>query len=159
MMEEQQRDFAQVRAVYGLGSGVCQYSRALARNRGRRSSWAKNWLRQRDRLSHMPLLREIRENNPDDYRNFLRMTDPVFHRLLDLLSPYITRQDTVMRLAITAEQRLIATLRYLPTGRSLQDLKFSTGISPQALGIIIPETCSAIVQVMQEEYVKVSFLL
>ena len=87
------------------------------------------------------------------------MTDPVFHRLLDLLSPFITRQDTVMRPAITAEQRLIATLRYLETGRSLQDLKFSTGISPQALGIIIPETCSAIIQVMQEEYIKVSFLL
>ena len=87
------------------------------------------------------------------------MTDPVFHQLLDLLSPYITRQDTVMRQAITAEQRLIATLRYLATGRSLQDLKFSTGISPQALGIIIPETCSAIIQVMQEEYIKVTFPL
>ena len=76
------------------------------------------------------------------------MTDPVFNRLLELLSPYITRQDTVMRESITAEQRLIATLRYLATGRNLQDLKFSTGISPQALGIIIPDTCSAIIQVM-----------
>ena len=87
------------------------------------------------------------------------MMDPVFHRLLDMLSPYITRQDTVMCQAITAEQRLIALLRYLATGRSLQDLKFSIGICPQALGIIMPETCSAIIQVMQKDYIKVSFHL
>ncbi|PIO39217.1 hypothetical protein AB205_0041830 [Aquarana catesbeiana] len=93
-------------------------------NRVGRSSWTKNWLLQCDQYSHMPLLREIRENNPDDFRNFLRMTDPVFHRLLALLTPYISRQDTCMRQAITPEQRLVATLRYLVTGRSLQDLKF-----------------------------------
>ncbi|PIO16536.1 hypothetical protein AB205_0079210, partial [Aquarana catesbeiana] len=103
----------------------------------------------------MPLLREIQENNPDDFRNYLRMTDPIFHHLLALLSPYISRQDTCMRQAITPEQRLVATLQYLATGRSLQDLKFSTGISPQALGIIIPETCSAIIQVLQKDYIKV----
>ncbi|XP_040197540.1 uncharacterized protein LOC120930419 [Rana temporaria] len=68
--------------------------------------------------------------------------------------PYITRQDTVMREAISAEQRLVATLRYLATGRSLQDLKFSTGISPQALGLIIPDTCSAIIQVLQDDYMR-----
>ncbi|PIO24434.1 hypothetical protein AB205_0024680 [Aquarana catesbeiana] len=57
--------------------------------------------------------------------------------------------------AITPEQRLVATLRYLAMARSLQDLKFSTGISPQALGIIIPETCSAIIQVPQKDYIRV----
>ncbi|PIO24432.1 hypothetical protein AB205_0024680, partial [Aquarana catesbeiana] len=56
--------------------------------------------------------------------------------------------------AITPEQRLVATLRYLAMARSLQDLKFSTGISPQALGIIIPETCSAIIQVPQKDYIR-----
>ena len=128
-------------------------------NRVRRSLWAKNWLLQRHQFCHMPLLREIQANNPDIFRNFLRMSDPVFQQLLALVSPYITRQDTVMREAITAEQRLVATLRYLGTGRSLQDLKFSTGIPPQALGIIIPDTCSAIIQVLQEDYIKVSFVL
>ena len=147
-----------VRAVRGLGVGVLTLTQVQSMNRVGRSSWTKNWLLQRDQFSHMPLLREIRENNPDDFRNFLRMMDPVFHRLLASLTPYISRQDTCMRQAITPEQRLVATLRYLATGRSLQDLKFSTGISPQALGIIIPETCSAIIQVLQKEYMKVRFL-
>ncbi|PIO23811.1 hypothetical protein AB205_0107630 [Aquarana catesbeiana] len=56
-----------------------------------------------------------------------------------------------MRLSITPEQRLIAILRYLATGRSLQDLKFTTGISPQALGVIIPETCLAIIR---KDYIR-----
>ena len=146
------------RALYVLGAVVYSSAQDQSMNRARRSSWTKNWLLQRDQFCHMPLLREIRENNPEDFRNFLRMTDPVFDRLLALLTPYISRQDTCMRQAITPEQRLVATLRYLATGRSLQDLKFSTGISPQALGIIIPETCSAIIQVLQNEYMKVRFL-
>jgi hypothetical protein len=42
-----------------------------------------------------------------------------------------------MREAITPSERLTATLRYLATGRTLEDLKFSTPIS-QALGRVIP---------------------
>ncbi|PIO37891.1 hypothetical protein AB205_0111140 [Aquarana catesbeiana] len=142
-------------AVYGLGVLAV----TLARSRNSRSSrmrsiWDKTWLLNRDQFSHMPLLRELQENNPNAYRNYLRMTDSCFQQLLFLLSPYIMKQDTCMRVAIPAEQRLIATLRYLATGRSLQDIKFTTGISPQALGVIIPETCSAIIQVLQKDYIR-----
>ena len=64
------RSPARVRAAYGLSSAVHNVTRSVAVNRARRSSWAKNWLSQRDKFSHMPLLREIQENNPDDFRNF-----------------------------------------------------------------------------------------
>lgn len=60
-----------------------------------------------------------------------------------------------MRTAITPHERLTATLRFLVTGRSYEDLKFSTIISPQALGRIIPETCEAIYQVLSKDYLKV----
>jgi hypothetical protein len=50
-----------------------------------------------------------------------------------------------MRDAISAEERLVTTLRFLATGRSYEDLKFSCVISPQLLGKIIPETCRAII--------------
>ncbi|PIO32669.1 hypothetical protein AB205_0127430 [Aquarana catesbeiana] len=140
-------------AVYGLG--VLAVTLARSRNsRSRMSIWAKTWLLNRDQFSHMPLLRELQENNPNDYQNYLQMTDSCFQQLLSLLSPYIMKQDTCMRAAIPAEQRLIATLRYLVTERSLQDIKFTTGISPQALGVIIPETCSAIIQVLQKDYIR-----
>jgi len=48
------------------------------------------------------------------------------------------------------------TLRFLATGRSYEGLKFSAAISPQALGVIIPETCAAIYEVLKKDYLKVS---
>jgi hypothetical protein len=46
-----------------------------------------------------------------------------------------------MRRAITPHKTLSVTLRFLATNRNYGDLKFSAVISPQALGVIIPETC------------------
>ncbi|VEN51638.1 unnamed protein product, partial [Callosobruchus maculatus] len=46
------------------------------------------------------------------------------------------------------------TLRYLATGRSYADLKFSAIISPQALSEIIPETCWAIYRKLKNKYMK-----
>ncbi|XP_063771016.1 uncharacterized protein LOC134908815 [Pseudophryne corroboree] len=120
----------------------------------KRSYWSKDWLQSRDTASHSALLPELRENNPDDFRNYLRMSDAGFISLLRAVTPLIQKQDTCMRKSISAEQRLVATLRFLATGRSFEDLKFSTAISPQALGVLIPETCNAIVQVLKGEYLK-----
>lgn len=60
-----------------------------------------------------------------------------------------------LRPSISPHERLTATLRFLATGRSYEDLKFSTLISPQALGQIIPETCQAIYSVLKNKYLKV----
>ncbi|XP_023312062.1 uncharacterized protein LOC111692338, partial [Anoplophora glabripennis] len=46
----------------------------------------------------------------------------------------------MMRLAVALHERLSTTLGYLATGRDYEDLKFSTRISAQALGRIIPES-------------------
>jgi hypothetical protein len=43
-----------------------------------------------------------------------------------------------MRRAVTPHERLSVNLRFLATGRSYNDLKFSAAISPPALGVIIP---------------------
>ncbi|KAF2890092.1 hypothetical protein ILUMI_16081, partial [Ignelater luminosus] len=71
----------------------------------------------------MMLLKELYS---DDFCNYLRIDYESFSGLLNLVSPLITKQDTAMREAITAQKRLVATLRYLATGRDYVDLKFST---------------------------------
>jgi len=60
-----------------------------------------------------------------------------------------------MRESISAEERLVATLRFLATGGSYEDLKFSSAISAQALEKIIPETCWAMYKVLRNEYLQV----
>jgi len=73
-----------------------------------------------------------------------------------MVTPMIKKKETVMRKSISAHERLSVTLRFLATGRSCEDLKFSSVISPQALGKIIPETCQVLYQVLRRDYLKVS---
>ncbi|KAF9411110.1 hypothetical protein HW555_009972 [Spodoptera exigua] len=90
---------------------------------------------------------------PADFRNYLRMDSRSFDILLNLVTPYIQKQNTVLRDSISAKQRLVVTLRFLATGNSYQDLKYSSLISQPMLSIIIPETCSAIYTCL-EHYIK-----
>lgn len=58
----------------------------------------------------MPLLRELRGNDPNDYRNYLRMDETRFEHLQSLVEPHLTKENTVMREAILPAEHLIATL-------------------------------------------------
>jgi len=64
-----------------------------------------------------------------------------------------------MRKSISPAEHLIATLRFLSTGNSYEDLKFSTKIAAQTLGHIIPETCLALYDVLKDKYMKVKYLI
>lgn len=81
--------------------------------------------------------------------------DIYIYALLELIRPQITKQDTIMRTAVSEEARLMAILRFLATRNSYEDLKFSAGISPQLLGHIVPETCLAIYNALKVDYLKV----
>jgi len=109
-------------------------------------------------LSHDCLLNELKVD-PGDWHNYLRMDEQTYLELLSMVSPLIEKQHTCMRKPISPHERLLATLRFLATGRSYEDMKFTTLISAQSLGHIIPETCKAIIQALQKDFMKVrSFL-
>lgn len=119
--------------------------------------WSREWLLKRGQYSHIRLLRELRDE-PDDWRNYLRMDSSAYSRLLELVTPYVKKEDTCMRKAISPHERLTATLRFLATGRSYKDLEFTTIISKPAFSKIIPEACDAIYLALRKDYLKVSNL-
>lgn len=140
-------------------AAIYTYKKILEKSKQRnRTEWVKQWKQDREVHGHMPLLRQLRENYPDDYKNYLRMDSTTFDKLLELVGPKIVKQDTVMRQSISPEERLTATLRFLATGRSLQDLSFTTGIGTSTLCDLIPETCKAMFESLKGEYMKVSNL-
>lgn len=68
--------------------------------------YAKDWFLQN---SHVSLLSNLKENNPEDFQNYLWMTQQSFEMLLSLVQPHITKQDSCMRKAIsTGEHRPVA---------------------------------------------------
>lgn len=83
------------------------------------SKYIKNWLEKRITYSHVNLLNDLRLE-PNDWRNYLPMDEDTYIELLTLVMHYIKKQD-VMRKAITSHDKL----RFLVTGRNMQDLKYS----------------------------------
>ena len=119
--------------------------------RRKRSQWSKAWYLKRNSLSHINLMRELRLE-PCDWLNYLRMDEDAYLLLLKLVMPIIKKQNTNMREAITPHERLSATMRFLVSGSTYQNLRFHTVISTSSLSKIIPETCKAIIESTQGLY-------
>lgn len=60
-----------------------------------------------------------------------------------------------MRFAITSRVRLAITLRFIATGDSYRSLEFLSRISRKTISVIVPEVLQAIIDGLQEEYLKV----
>ena len=90
------------------------------------------------------LMQELLTEDPKGFQNFLRMGKTDFQELLAKVTPHIQRQDTWMREAISAAERLSITLRYLATGDSYHSLEYLYRIPVSTLSTLIPETCQAI---------------
>lgn len=116
-------------------AAVCIY----IKKRKPKTKWQKGWLSARKQLTHLNLVQQL-SLEPADWRNYLRMDETTYNTLLQMVTPMIKRKDTNMRQAITPHERLTATLRYIASGCTYEELKFPTAISPQALGQIIPDT-------------------
>ncbi|KAK9887976.1 hypothetical protein WA026_000267 [Henosepilachna vigintioctopunctata] len=127
---------------------------ALAtKRRVKRKRWMKEWLKKREEYSHILLLNEIRDTEPEDYKNYFRMNDITFDKLLKLVTPFLLRKNTNMRQCLPVKERLAVTLRYLATGRNFEDLKFSAVMSPSSVSAAIIETCEVLIYVLQD-YLK-----
>ncbi|GFO13753.1 hypothetical protein PoB_004025800 [Plakobranchus ocellatus] len=51
----------------------------------KRTKWSKQWFLNRAKFGHSELLKELRNNEPDDYKNFLRMDGDCFNELLEMV--------------------------------------------------------------------------
>lgn len=113
-----------------------------------RSKWSKSLFLKRRLFSHINVMQELR-SEPCDWLNFARMDEESYLWLLQQVTPHIEKQNTNMRMAVTAHERLSATLRFLISGSSYQCLRLQTAISQPLLTEIIPDTCNAIISVLR----------
>lgn len=122
----------------------------------KRKCWVKNWVRRRPQEGfYAKLLVELRAEEPALYRDFLRMNEEQYEHLLALVTPYIQKQDTVMRESISAGERLVLTLRFLATGESFRSLQYLFRIPTSTISKIVPAVLDAIYKVLVDEYLRV----
>jgi hypothetical protein len=61
------------------------------------------------------LISELQLEDAQQFRNFTRMSAVGLQSLVNMLGPVIGKQDTAMRNAISVQERVIVTLRFLVT--------------------------------------------
>ena len=65
----------------------------------KKRKWVKDWIVQRDRLgASSNLLLELVAEEPNEYKNVLRMDSAKFDTLLAMVTPKIAKQDSCMRI-------------------------------------------------------------
>lgn len=83
---------------------------------------------------HVNLLKNV-ELTSEDFKNFLLMDASTYEELLMWAATSLNKDDTIMRDAISPNERLSATLRFLATVQNFEHSKFFSHISSQALEI------------------------
>lgn len=118
--------------------------------------WVRPWIEERTKKGNLHLVHEEFQNkDPEQFKTFLRMNQLCFNKLLMLVTPLIRKQDTVMREAISARDKLTVTLRFLATGESYRSLMYSFRISESAISLFVPQVCDAIYNTLKDQYLKV----
>ncbi|XP_063851070.1 uncharacterized protein LOC135094686 [Scylla paramamosain] len=78
--------------------------------------WTRPWVSRRgERSVYHTLLPELSEDDQDTIGQWLRLNREQYHGVLQLVTPFIRKEDTHMRDAVTPGEHLTLTLRYLPT--------------------------------------------
>lgn len=80
------------------------------RRRRRRKYWVHPYIRRNKRRRLFIAARELRQND-GKFHAFYRMSKESFQELLRVVAPFLHKQNTVMRECISAEERLLITLR------------------------------------------------
>ena len=121
----------------------------------RKRIWMRELLIHRSRLGlwncAVPQLEKVNSRTIGTFANYFRMDASCFELLLAKVAPIINREDTQFRQAISPQERLAVTLRYLATGCSFTELHYSHRISLSSISHIIPETCEAVYNCIKEE--------
>lgn len=101
-------------------AAACAYALLSHKYKRTHKCWVREWIKRRANDGVMKkLLGELQREDEQCYKNFLRMSADDFDYLLNRIKFAIEKQNTLMRDAIPAAERLALTLRFLATGRRL----------------------------------------
>ncbi|XP_054259561.1 uncharacterized protein LOC128984283 [Macrosteles quadrilineatus] len=119
------------------------------------SCWVREWVGRREEMgASSTIFLELAEEDPLEYKKFMRMSVMQFNHLLSLIEPTISKRDTVMRSAIPARTKLEVALRFLATGDSYQSLGLMFRLPANTISYFMPSVLKAIISALQD-YLKV----
>lgn len=121
----------------------------------KRKFWVRDFLKMRSENGASNLLiNNLRLKDADWFHDYFRMSPKQFDNLLGLVTPYIARQNTNFRTAISPKERLEVTLRYLAAGGTQRNQSFTHYLGRSTANQIIWNTMDAICQVLSPLFLR-----
>ena len=123
-----------------------QHNRRKKRRRKRRGIWMRSWIGRRRQFGmYDQLLVELRNEDQQCFKNFMRMALEMFDELLARVSPRITKQHTWYRQPLEPGLKLALTLRHLASGSTYSAMKYGWRVPHNTQSLIVREVCQAII--------------
>ena len=122
------------------------------KRRRKRSVWVRPWISQRPQLGiYDRLLVELRNEDPQAFHNFMRMTPAMFDEIVERLAPRITKKPTICRRPLPPGMKVAITLRHLASGSKYHDMQYAWRVPHNTISKVVREVCQAIIDEYREE--------
>lgn len=129
--------------------------RRKTRKAKERSVWVRPYLTRRASHGHYDnLMRELALEDPQLYRNFLRLDEGQFNQIVERVRPRLQRETTFWRKPLDVGLRVAITLRFLATGETYKSLSYAFRVASNTISKLVPETCRAIVAEFGDEVMQ-----
>ena len=155
MKSEKSRKIKKIVLLTAISVLIDQRRRRLYKKKQIKRFWRRSIFRDRKLHSeYYTLYLDLRNEDREFHYRYLRMSKERFDHLLSMVRDKITKKDTQLRESITAEERLIITLRYLASGMAQQDFCWNFRIGRTTASNIVREVSIALYDARNSIYLN-----
>ena len=138
-----------------IGVMGARISKQFVKGKQIKRFWRRSIFRDRKLYSeYFNVYQNLRDKDREFHFKYVRMSKERFDHLLGLVRDKITKKQTNFREPISAEERLVITLRYLSAGMSQLDLCFNFRVGRTTVSSILREVCQAVYEVLSPVYMR-----
>ena len=113
---------------------------ALKKKRKKRLVWVETWLLKRDKKgAYSNIIQELRFQDMENYRRYLRMNTETFEEWLHRVTPLLEEKSTTMRKPLRVAEKLACPLHFLATGESYSSLETSFAFLSEVFLYLFPK--------------------